>query len=297
MKTYFYDRTAYRLSDQPVPSCFIRLDEVFDARFATFEEAVPDEWRGGIPEHHAGCAMIPLVTYGTPLDEVRRLAAGGSFFFKIKIGQPGTQDEMLVKDCGRISELHAVLKDIRTADSATGKVCYYFDANGRYEKRETLLRFVDHLKKIGAYDQTVIVEEPFDELNEIDVHDIPLRLVADESVHTVEDADKRMDMGYRAMALKPIAKTLSMSLKIASAAVKRNVPCFCADLTVNPVLVEWNRAVAERLPQFPGLGHLGLLESNGAQNYRNWEKMCLDVPAGGLFAPMPRYEKMFFMRS
>ena len=46
------------------------------------------------------------------------------------------------------------------------------------------------------------------------------------------------------MALKPIAKTLSMSLKIAAAAARRGVPCFCADLTVNPVLVEWNRAAA-----------------------------------------------------
>ena len=200
---------------------------------------------------------------------------------------------MLTKDCARVSELHSVLKDVRTSDSATGKACYYFDANGRYEKKETLLRFVDHLKKIGAYEQTVIVEEPFDELNELDVHDIPLRLVADETAHTVEDAEKRMDMGYRAMALKPIAKTMSMSLKIAAAAAKRNVPCFCADLTVNPVLVEWNRAVAERLPQFPGLGRLGLLESNGPQNYKNWNRMLSDVPKGGLFAEMPRYEKMF----
>ena len=261
--------------------------------FTTFDETVPDEWRGGIPAHHARCAMIPLLTYGTPLDEVRRLAADGSFFFKIKIGQPGTQDEMLAKDCARVSALHEVLKDVRTPDSVSGRACYYFDANGRYEKKETLLRFVDHLRKIGAYDQTVIVEEPFDELNEIDVHDIPLRLVADESAHTVEDAEKRMDMGYRAMALKPIAKTMSMSLKIAAAAAKRGVPCFCADLTVNPVLVEWNRSVAERLPQFPGLGSLGLFESTGAQNYGNWEKMRMDVPCGGIFAGLPRYENMF----
>ena len=67
----------------------------------------------------------------------------------------------------------------------------------------------------------------------------------------------------------------------------------CADLTVNPVLVEWNRAVAERLPQFPGLGNLGLLESNGAQNYRNWQRMSADVPASGMFSTMPRYEMMF----
>ena len=261
--------------------------------FTTFDEAVPGEWRGGIPAHHGRCAMIPLLTYGTPLDEVRRLVAEGCFFFKIKIGQPGTQEEMLMKDCARVSELHEVLEEVRTSDSDSGRACYYFDANGRYERKETLLRFVDHLKRIGAYERTVLVEEPFDEFNEIDVHDIPLRLVADESAHTVEDAERRMDMGYRAMALKPIAKTMSMSLKIAAAAAKRNVPCFCADLTVNPVLVEWNRAVAERLPQFPGLGDLGLLESNGAQNYRNWERMKADVPCGGLFAPLVRHEKMF----
>lgn len=261
--------------------------------YATFDEAVPEEWRGGIPAHHGRCAMIPLVTYGTPLDEVRRLAAAGAFFFKIKIGQPGTQEEMLARDCARVSQLHAVLKNVRTPDSATGKACYYFDANGRYEKKETLLRFIDHLRKIGAYDQTAMLEEPFDELNEVDVRGIPLRLVADESAHTVEDAERRMDMGYRAMALKPIAKTMSMSLKIASAAAKRGVPCFCADLTVSPALVAWNRAVAERLPQFPGIGNLGLLESNGAQNYRNWEKLRRDVPKDGIFAPMPRIEGLF----
>ncbi len=32
MKTYFYERTAYKLSDQPVPACFIKLDEQFDER-------------------------------------------------------------------------------------------------------------------------------------------------------------------------------------------------------------------------------------------------------------------------
>ena len=31
MKTHFYERTAYRLSEQPVPACFIKLDSVFDA--------------------------------------------------------------------------------------------------------------------------------------------------------------------------------------------------------------------------------------------------------------------------
>ena len=140
---------------------------------------------------------------------------------------------------------------------------FLFDANGRYERKETFLRFVDHLKKIGAYDQVAIVEEPFDEYADIDVNDIPLRLAADESAHTVKDALERIKIGYRAMALKPITKTMSMSMKIAQAAYEKGVPCFCADLTVCPAMVEWNKAVAARLPAFPGIGDLGLVETNG----------------------------------
>jgi hypothetical protein len=40
MKTYFYDRTAYRLSSEPVPDCFVMLDAYFDTIFASEEEIV-----------------------------------------------------------------------------------------------------------------------------------------------------------------------------------------------------------------------------------------------------------------
>jgi len=193
---------------------------------------------------------------------------------------------------------------------------YYFDANGRYEAKETLLRLIDHAKAIGAYDQVAIIEEPFPEEMEMDVSDIPVRLASDESAHTVEDAVKRIEMGYMAIALKPIAKTLSMSMKIAQAAYDRKIPCFCADLTVNPVLVEWNKNFAARLAPFPGIGNLGLVESNGHQNYLNWTAMkgyyprkeapWVDIEkgvynlnsayyqtGGGIFDPMPHYEEMF----
>ena len=129
----------------------------------------------------------------------------------------------------------------------------------------------------AALGQIALVEEPFPEEFEIDVGDLPVRVAADESAHTDADAARRIDLGYRAIALKPIAKTFSMSLKIAKLAHERGVPCFCADLTVNPVLVEWNKAVAARLAPFPGLG-LGLLETNGHQNYRNWEAMRAHLP-------------------
>lgn len=247
-------------------------------RFATLGEAVPGPLRAGVPASHARCALIPLVSYATPIEEVRALADEGHFFFKIKIGHPGSQEEMLRKDCDRALEMHEALKGLRTDCSATGRACYYFDANGRYGDKKTFMRFVDHLERIGALEQTAIVEEPFDEADLSRVDDIPLRIAADESAHTVEDAICRMELGYGAMALKPIAKTMSMSLRVAAAAAERGVPCFCADLTVNPTLVEWNRAVARRLPQFPGIGDLGLLETNGAQNYSNWDRMSGSAP-------------------
>ena len=282
----------------------------------SFDEMIPDAYRPALSEHHAKCASIPLFSYKVPVAEIKEAVDSGYFFMKIKIGQPGTQEEMLAKDMARVSEIHAVLKDCRTPYTKTGKLPYYFDANGRYEKKETFLRFVDHLKKIGAYDQVAIVEEPFDEYADIDVNDIPLRLAADESAHTVKDALERIRMGYRAMALKPIAKTMSMSMKIAQAACERDIPCFCADLTVCPVMVEWNKSVAARLPAFPGIGDLGLVETNGHMNFRNWETMRKDLAyekahwtrtekgvfecdadyyakSGGILEEMPRYEKMY----
>lgn len=282
----------------------------------SFDEMIPQEYRPSLSAHHAKCASIPLFSYKVPVSEIKDAVDSGYFFMKIKIGQPGSQDEMLAKDMARVSEIHSVLKDCRTPYTKSGRLPYYFDANGRYAKKDTFLRFIDHLKKIGAYDQVAIVEEPFDEYADIDVNDIPLRLAADESAHTVKDAIDRIDMGYKAIALKPIAKTMSMSMKIAQAAFTRNIPCFCADLTVCPVMVEWNKAVASRLPAFPGIGSLGLVETNGHMNFRNWERMRQDLAypdahwtrtergvfecdsdyygkSGGILAPMPRYEKMY----
>ena len=282
----------------------------------SFDDMIPAAYRPALASHHAKCASIPLFSYKVPPAEIKAAVDSGYFFMKIKIGQPGTQAEMLERDMARVSQIHAVLKDCRTPYTKTGKLPYYFDANGRYEKKETLLKFMDHLKKIGAYDQVAIIEEPFDEYADIDVNDIPIRLAADESAHTVKDALERIEMGYRAMALKPIAKTMSMSMKIAQAAFEKGVPCFCADLTVCPVMVEWNKAVAARLPAFPGIGDLGLVETNGHQNFRNWETMRGDLAfpnahwtrtekgvfecdadyyakSGGMLAPLPRYEKLF----
>ena len=237
-----------------------------------FDEMIPGKYRPALSHHHKTVASIPLMAYSIPVSEIKDAADNGYFFMKIKIGQPGTQQEMLEKDKARLSEIHKAIGHYRTEHTSDGKLPYYFDANGRYEKKETLLKLIDHAKKIGAFDQIAIIEEPFPEHVEIDVSDIPLRLAADESAHTDSDAFERIQMGYKAIALKAIAKTLSMTMKIADVAKQNNVPCFCADLTVNPVLVDWNKNVAARLDPFPGLG-TGLLETNGHQNYKNWQQM------------------------
>ena len=180
---------------------------------------------------------------------------------------------MLEKDKARLTAIHKSIGEKRTKYTKDGKLPYYLDANGRYEKKETFLRLLDHAKNIGAYDQLAVIEEPFPEHAEIDVHDVEIRLAADESAHTDKDALERIEMGYKAIALKSIAKTMSMTMKIAQLAYDHKVPCFCADLTVNPILVEWNKVVAARLGAFPGLGGMGLMETNGHQNYSNWETM------------------------
>jgi L-alanine-DL-glutamate epimerase-like enolase superfamily enzyme len=238
----------------------------------SFDEMIPDEYRPALSHHHKTVASIPLMAYSIPISEIKQAADDGYFFMKIKIGQPGTQQEMLEKDKARLTEIHKTIGHYRTQHSEDGRLPYYFDANGRYEKKETLLKLIDHAKKIGAFDQIAIIEEPFPEHADIDVSDIPVRLASDESAHTDKDALIRIQMGYKAIALKAIAKTLSMTMKIANVAKQNGVPCFCADLTVNPILVDWNKNVAARLDPFPGLG-TGLLETNGHQNYKNWAQM------------------------
>lgn len=282
----------------------------------TFDEIIPEAYKPALSYRHEKTAAIPLMAYSIPIDEIKAAVDQGYFFMKIKIGQPGTQEEMLEKDKARLTAIHKAIGHIQTTHTKDGKLPYYFDANGRYEKKETLLKLIDHAKKIGAFEQISIIEEPFAEELEFDVSDIPVRLAADESAHTDEDAIARMEMGYKAIALKAIAKTLSMTLKIAKAASERDVPCFCADLTVNPILIEWNKNVAARLKSFPGMGSLGLIESNGHQNYKNWDTMMSYHPrqnanwvkakngvyelgddfyktGGGIFDPSPHYEAMF----
>lgn len=280
-----------------------------------FDEMVPDAYKQGLSARHDKVASIPSFATGTSIDELTEATDEGYFILKLKIGAAGTQEEMLEKDKQFLTAVHRAMQRYSTPYTTDGKIPYYFDANGRYEKKETLERLLDHARQIGAFDQIAVVEEPFDESNEEFVGDLGVRIASDESAHTVEDAAERIEMGYTAFAVKGIAKTLSMTMKIAQLAYEHDVPCFCADLTVNPILVEWNKNVAARLPSFPGIS-VGLQEANGHQYYKNWDEMLSYHPmpeapwvepdkgvyhteapfyehGGGIFAPLPHYEKLF----
>ncbi len=254
--------------------------------FDSFNAMIPEAYRAALPCRHDKIVNIPLMSYGVKMPEIEQAIADGYFLLKIKIGadpdKDGDYGKMLAWDMQRLTDIHEAAKSCETPYTDSGKLPYYLDANGRYDSKDRLLRLLDHADKIGALEQIVIVEEPFPEENQEDVSDIPARLAADESAHSDKDALARIQQGYGAIALKPIAKTLSMSLKIAELARQNNTACFCADLTVCPLLVDWNKNVAGRLPALPGI-KIGAVESNGHQNYKNWETMksyhpCYDAP-------------------
>lgn len=284
-------------------------------RIRTFDDMIPAIYKQGLSYRHDKVASMPAFSVGAKIENIKAAADAGYFIMKLKTGSAGTQKEMLEKDIAFLTAVHSAIGHYETPYTKNGKIPYYFDANERYDEKDTLFRFLDHAKKIGAFDQIAVVEEPFGERNDVFVGDMGVTIAADESAHTVEDAAKRIEQGYKAIAVKAIAKTLSMTMKIAQLAYEKNVTCFCADLTVNPVLLEWNKCVAARLQPFANIG-IGLQETNGHQYYKNWDKMMMYHPnpqaswarvnngvfntgksfyneSGGIFEPLPHYEELF----
>ncbi|MEX2231137.1 MAG: enolase C-terminal domain-like protein [Cyclobacteriaceae bacterium] len=281
----------------------------------TFDEMIPDAYKKGLSYRHEKVGSMPSFSVGAEVSKIKIAADQGYFIMKLKTGSTGTQKEMLEKDIAFLTAVHKAIGHYETPYTKSGKIPYYFDANERYDEKDTLLRFLDHAKKIGAFDQIAVIEEPFGERNDVYVGDMGVTIAADESAHTLEDAAQRIEQGYGAIAVKAIAKTLSMTMRVTQLAYEKNIPCFCADLTVNPILVDWNKCVAARLTPFPNIG-IGLQETNGHQYYKNWNTMMSYHPrsnaswikskdgvyitdksfyeeSGGIFYPSEHYEKMF----
>jgi L-alanine-DL-glutamate epimerase-like enolase superfamily enzyme len=249
-------------------------------KFSSVDAMIPSPYQQALSHHNNKIAIMYQVPYGMPMNDLKNAVQQGYFVIKIKTGYPGSQATMLEEDMARLTLIHNTLKDARTDHTTNGKLIYTMDANARYEKKETVLRYLDHAKKIGAYEQVLLYEEPFVEVNDEDVKDMGVTIAGDESVHDEAGAMRRLSQGYTAIVLKGIAKTLSLSMRIARLAYERKVACLCADLTVNPILIDWHKNLAARLAPFPGIG-MGLMETNGNMNYRNWPNMMNYNPAAG----------------
>lgn len=244
---------------------------------------IPDDFRDSLKDKHGLLCNIPLISYGVSEEGIKKLLDGGSVLLKIKIGFDNsgkmTKDEMVEWDKKRLKQIHDIADNYTTEHTKPGKILYYLDANGKYDTVSRVRELIDYAEKIGAKERIILLEEPLDEYNKVDVSGIGVRVAADESVHSAHDVEERIKLGYGAITLKPIAKTLSETLKILKVATDKGVPCFCADLTVSPLLVEWNKNIASRIKGLPEM-NIGVLESNGEQNYENWDEMYTYLPKG-----------------
>lgn len=246
----------------------------------SFDAMLPEIYKPALASRNSRIAIMFQVPYGMPVSEIISAVNEGYFVIKIKTGQPGNQEEMLEKDKNRLTEIYEALRDLKGNNLNNGKITYTLDSNGRYEKKETLQRLIDHAEKIGMTQDILFIEEPLVEDNEENVAGLGVRIAADERAHDEAAALKCIDLGYEAIIVKGIAKSLSVTLKIAKLAHEKNIPCACSDLTVNPALLEWHKNLAARLAPFPGIG-MGLLETNGDMNYSNWNKMKNYLPQAG----------------
>ncbi|MBR6562657.1 MAG: L-alanine-DL-glutamate epimerase [Clostridia bacterium] len=257
-----------------------------------FDRIIPEHAREALSHRHDRLAHIPLVSYAVDENGLKQLLDSGTGLLKIKIGKScgeglsRSEDmkTMLEWDKARLSQIHGLASRYETPLSKDGCVRYYLDANGRYDSLDRLESLLDHAEGIGALDRIELLEEPFSPENEIFVGNLPITVNADESAHSLADVNKRLELGYRAVALKPIAKTMSVSFDMAAAIHKAGGLCLCADLTVVPLLAEWNKQFAARIGALRGMS-CGCIEINGNQNYRNWDALCKMLPSGLEYKP------------
>lgn len=249
-----------------------------ERRVTNFDDMVRGDFDGLLTERHATLGVIPLLSYTTTADEVVQLVDDGHFFLKVKIGAAGDEHRMLDTDKKRLLELFRLVGHRETPHTADGRIRFYLDANGRYRRREHVESLLDFADEHGILPQIALFEEPFHESVEADVHGLPVMFAADESLHCVDDVAARWDAGYRAIALKPAGKGLSTTLRMAREAFRLGASCFVADSACTPILLDWNKNVAARVPALAGLD-CGVMEANGAQQYARWDEMLSSHPA------------------
>jgi hypothetical protein len=91
-----------------------------------FDAMIPAAYKPALSYHNQKVAIMYLASYNLQPEELKKaVTEQGYFVIKIKIGQPGTQAEMLEKDKARLSEVHNIIKDARTKQTKNGKLFLY----------------------------------------------------------------------------------------------------------------------------------------------------------------------------
>lgn len=243
----------------------------------TFDDLIPETFRPHLLARQEHVALAPAVGYTLPMDRLRGILESGAYVLKIKIGHPGTEEEMLSKDMDWLDRIHALAAGFETEMTDSGHVLYYLDANGRYELKESMASLLAHAERNGYLDRVILIEEPFADPDAVDVNDLPACFAGDESVESTADIETRVQQGYKAFAIKTAGKTVSRCFRMVKAATEAGAVPFVADNACVPVMVEWNKTFAARLPSFPGVKG-GIMESNGPENYGQWDKLLDELP-------------------
>ncbi|MEE2658940.1 MAG: L-alanine-DL-glutamate epimerase [Candidatus Latescibacterota bacterium] len=245
-----------------------------------FDGLVPDAVRPALAHRQQDIALVPAVAYNTPPQRVEEILAEGAAILKVKIGHPGNRDEMISGDCAGLRRISELIVGAKTPFTKSGEVGLYLDANGRFRDLEAVNQVLDAAGDAGLLERTLLLEEPF----AADVHavvgDLPVPVAADESLHDPAEVKDRQGLGYSAVAIKPAGKTLSIAFDMIAEVHRCGLAAFVADNACVPWLVEWNKAVAARLPAFPGVRG-GMMESNGPENYGSWSRMLTEHPCAG----------------
>jgi hypothetical protein len=80
------------------------------------------------------------------------------------------------------------------------------------------------------------------------------------------------------VTVKPAGKGLSATLRMIAEAMRLGAIVLVSDSSCTPLMLDWNKNVAARLPALPGM-KFGLMEMNGHQNYAQWDRLLAQHPA------------------
>ena len=184
---------------------------------------------------------------------------------------------MLAADKERLAFIHELVGKSETPHTPDGKIRYYLEANGRYQGRVQVEELLEFAAKRGFLEQIALFEEPFSEPRNETLTGFPVIFAADECLHSVKDLPGILDVGFRAVAVKPAGMGLTTTLRVTAETLRRGAIALVSDSSCTPVMLDWNKNVAARLPALPGM-KMGLLEMNGHQYYSNWSRLLARHP-------------------